>query len=114
MTPETRTSACGWAGCGRVRWFVGRHMPGAVGPVLSRRACLYATPADRDFYLDSVPGHPKVLVALGAAHGFKFSSLFGRVLADLATVGSSDVDLEPFRFDRPILGMDDPPTSWMI
>ena len=53
--------------------------------------------------LDRLPDHPQVLVALGAAHGFKFAALVGRVLADLVVGGSTDVDLEPFRFDRPAL-----------
>jgi len=31
-----------------------------------------------------VPEHPGILVALGAAHGYKFAALFGRLLANLA------------------------------
>jgi sarcosine oxidase len=71
-------------------------------------------PPDRNFVLDSVPGHPNVLVALGAAHGFKFTSLFGRILADLAVDGSTGYDIAGFEADRPIMTMDDPPTSFLI
>jgi hypothetical protein len=28
--------------------------------------------------------------------------------------GRTDCDLEPFRIDRPILRMENPPRSWMI
>ena len=31
-----------------------------------------------------MPDHPGIVVALGAAHGYKFAALFGRLLADLA------------------------------
>jgi sarcosine oxidase len=114
VTPETRTYARDEAAFDRVRSFVERYLPGAVGPVLSLRTCLYAMPPDRDFVLDWVPGHPNVLVALGAAHGFKFTSLFGRILADLATDGATDHDIEGFEADRPILTMEDPPRSFLI
>ena len=53
--------------------------------------------------IDRLPAHPNVVVALGAAHAFKFSALLGRVLADLVVTGTTDVDLSPFRLDRPAL-----------
>jgi sarcosine oxidase len=53
-----------------------------------------------------VPGHPAVVVGLGAAHGFKFAPTFGRLLADLAEAGSTSTDLTPYRMDRP--GLTDP------
>jgi sarcosine oxidase len=90
------------------------HLPEAAGQVIETRTCLYTLTPDRDFVIDAVPGHPNVVVALGAAHGFKFASLIGRILADLAVDGRSDDDLEPFRIDRPILTMADPPTRWMV
>jgi sarcosine oxidase len=53
-----------------------------------------------------------VFVALGAAHGFKFASLIGRILADLALDGRTDVEIEPFAIDRPVLTMADPPRTF--
>ena len=50
-----------------------------------------------------VPGHPCVTVGLGAAHGFKFAALFGRLLTDMAIDGESRYDLSAFRFNRPAL-----------
>jgi sarcosine oxidase len=35
--------------------------------------CLYTLTPDRDLVLGPLPGHDRVLVALGAAHGFKFA-----------------------------------------
>jgi hypothetical protein len=38
----------------------------------------------------------------------------GRILADLAIDGRSDRDLEPFRIDRSILRLKNPPKSYMV
>jgi sarcosine oxidase len=65
--------------------------------------CLYTLTPDRDFVLDTVPGHPGLQVALGSAHGFKFASWFGRALAERAVLGATRSDIEAFRLDRPAL-----------
>jgi sarcosine oxidase len=102
------------AALGRVRAFVGDHFPDAAGPILDLRTCTYTMPPDRDFVIDRLPEHPNVILLLGAAHGFKFASLFGRIAADLATDARTDHDLSHFRVDREVLQMDDPPTSFMV
>ena len=53
-------------------------------------------------------------MALGGGHAFKFASVIGRALAELALDGAPSADLEPFRIDRPLLAMDDPPTRWLV
>jgi sarcosine oxidase len=113
-TPETRTFEKDPDIDARVRAFAAEHLPSALGPEIRTRTCLYTLTPDRDFVLDAVPGHPEVLVALGGAHAFKFASVIGRTLAELATSGTTDADLEPFRIDRDLLTQDDPPTSWMV
>jgi sarcosine oxidase len=94
--------------------FLERHLPGALGPVIYTRTCLYTLTPDRDFVLDAVPRHPEITVAIGGGHGFKFASLVGRILADLAIDGRSPRDLSPFRIDRPILQMKNPPRNYMV
>ena len=66
--------------------------------------------------VDRLPEAPGISVALGAAHGFKFASVIGRILAELSVDGStpSAPDIARFRIDRPILLEADPPTSWMV
>ena len=56
------------------------------------------------------------MVALGAAHGFKFASVLGRILAELSVDGAtpSAADLTRFTIDRPILLEADPPRTWMV
>lgn len=90
-----------------------RILPGSGRPARSLR-CQYTLTPDRDFVLDAVPGHPSVVVGLGAAHGFKFAPTFGRLLADLAVDGESTTDLTTFRLDRPALTMPDYAAHWLV
>lgn len=115
-TPDTRTFERDEAAFERVRDFMARHLPGALGPPILTRTCLYTLTPDRDFVVDRLPDAPGVVVGLGAAHGFKYASVLGRVLAELALDGDSPSagELRAFRIDRPILLEDAPPTSWMV
>ncbi len=84
-----------------------------LGPQIYTKTCLYTLTPDRDFVLDSLPGHPHVFAAIGAAHAFKFASLIGKVLSELALDDRTSSTLEPFRFERPILQMENPPNNFM-
>jgi sarcosine oxidase len=116
VDPETRTFDRDEVAFARLGDFLAAHLPGAVGPPILTRTCLYTLTPDRDFVVDRVPEAPGVQVALGAAHGFKYASVLGRILAEIAIDGAtpSAPDLERFRIDRPILQETDPPTSWMV
>ena len=81
-----------------LRWL----LPGS-GPAVRSVRCQYTLTPDRDFVIAPVPGHPRVVVGLGAAHGFKFAPTFGRLLAELAVTGTAGTDLSPFALDRPAL-----------
>jgi sarcosine oxidase len=115
-SPETRTFDRDEAMYQRVRAFVETHLPDAAGPELLTKTCLYTLTPDRDFVVDRVPDATGIVVGLGAGHGFKFASVLGRILVELALDGSSpsDGELGAFRIDRPILLQDDPPTSWLV
>jgi monomeric sarcosine oxidase len=115
-TPDARTFEIDPDTHARVDAFVRAYLPGAFGPDLLTKTCLYTLTPDRDFVLDRLPEAPGVLVALGAAHAFKFASVIGRILAELVVDGStpSAGEIEAFRIDRPILLLDDPPTSFMV
>lgn len=94
----------------RLMGFLRANFTGIGEPVRSKR-CLYTLTADRDFVLSPVPGHERVIVGLGAAHGFKFAPAFGEMLVDL--VEGHPVD-PVFRFDRP--GITDPAyeATWLV
>ena len=102
---------------GRLTDFLGAHLPGMLGPPIYTKTCLYTLTPDRDFVVDRLPDAPNVLVALGAAHGFKYASVLGRVLAELAIDGGDAVRgarSSAFRIDRPILLEREPATSFMV
>jgi sarcosine oxidase len=113
-TPETRTFEPNPATFARTAEFLRRYIPTMLGPVIYTKTCLYTLTPDRDFVIDALPEHPNVFVALGAAHGFKFASLMGKILSELAVDGATRHDLSPFRIDRPILKMANPPKHFMV
>ena len=98
----------------RLDAFVQQHLPTAFGPPILLKTCLYTMPPDRDFVLDTLPEHPNVAVAIGAGHAFKFASLFGKILSQLALSGQSEFDLSPFQFSRPILFAENPVKEFMV
>ncbi|MGZ5399192.1 MAG: N-methyl-L-tryptophan oxidase [Nocardioides sp.] len=97
----------------RLATHMARMLPGSGRPVRSVR-CQYTLTPDRDFVLGPVPGHPSVVVGLGAAHGFKFAPTFGRLLADLAVTGETATDLSAYRMDRPALTDSDYQANWLV
>jgi sarcosine oxidase len=47
--------------------------------------CLYTNSPDHHFIIDKYPRDPRITLACGfSGHGFKFASVVGEVLADLA------------------------------
>jgi sarcosine oxidase len=83
--------------------FLEAHLPDAAGPPLVGRTCVYDMPPDREFVLDTLPGHPHVAVFNGAGHAGKFASLVGSVLAELVTAGTTEHDIAAFSLTRPAL-----------
>ena len=71
---------------------------------------------ERDFVIDRLPDCPGVVVGLGAAHGFKFASVMGRILVELALDGEtpSDGEIGAFRVDRPSLLIANPTFSPLV
>ncbi len=75
--------------------------PAADGPTLALKACLFTNTPDEHFVVDTLPGLPQVVVASPCSgHGFKFASVMGEVLSDLATTGSTRHDLSLFGLGR--------------
>lgn len=103
VTQETRTVDPDPAQTEVVAGFLRERLPGAVGPELISKTCIYDMPPDREFVIDLVPGHPRICAAVGAGHAAKFAGLIGRILADLATTGTTAYPIEAFRASRPAL-----------
>ncbi len=96
-----------------VRW-AERYLPTALGPLLYTKTCLYTLTPDRDFVIDRIPGHDNVVIAIGAGHAFKFASVIGRILSELALDGTTPSDLSAFSLERPILREKNPARSYMV
>jgi sarcosine oxidase len=114
VTAETRTFEPNQAALDRLQTFLQKYLPTAVGSVLYTKTCLYTMPPDRDFVIDALPDHPNVFLAIGAGHAFKFASLIGRILSELALDGTTASHLEPFQIDRPLLCMENPPRAFHV
>ena len=107
VTGDTRRFAADPAILSRTDDFARTFFGGRLGPAAHTATCLYTLTPDRDFVLDPCPGQPRVLVALGAAHGYKFAAWFGRTLAALAAGRQPEDDLALFAVDRPALAAPD-------
>jgi sarcosine oxidase len=114
VTAETRTFEPNLQALERVENFLKQRIPSAHGPVLYTKTCLYTLTPDRDFVIDSIPGQANAFIAIGAGHAFKYSSIIGRVLSELALDGVAKSDLRHFKIDRPILKEKNPTKSFLI
>jgi sarcosine oxidase len=84
-----------------MRRLVEIYLPAAAGRLREARVCLYTNTPDHHFLIDRHPDHPQVVLASPCSgHGFKFASVVGEILADLATGERSPFDLTPFAFSR--------------
>jgi sarcosine oxidase len=87
------------------RRFVEQHLPAVSGPLRQGKVCMYTMTPDQHFVIDLHPQHERVAIAAGfSGHGFKFASVVGEILADLADKGRSELPIEMFgigRFAKP-------------
>ena len=73
------------------------RIPALDGEVVRAKTCMYTLSPDEHFVIGTHPEFASCTVACGfSGHGFKFASLVGEVLADLATRGSTAHPIELF------------------
>jgi sarcosine oxidase len=78
-----------------------RILPDADGRLRRTESCFYTNTPDAHFILDRHPEHALVtLVSACSGHGFKFASVLGEVVADLALTGRSRFELGLFALAR--------------
>lgn len=87
---------------GRFYGFPVYSVPGfKIGKYYHRR---HTNTPDTHFILDQHPAYPQVAIAAGfSGHGFKFCSVVGEIMAQLALDGATPHDLRPYALDRPSL-----------
>jgi len=84
-----------------LRSFAERYFPDGAGPTMALRACMFTNAPDEHFILDLHPEDSRVVVASPCSgHGFKFCSVIGEIVADLAEAGETRHDVGLFRLDR--------------
>jgi sarcosine oxidase len=72
-----------------------RYLPEAYSSTHVLKTCLYTNTPDEHFVIDFLPNfeHDVVIAAGFSGHGFKFVSVVGEILADLATNGKTDLPI---------------------
>jgi len=85
----------------RTRRFLDRYMPAGAGALKAMKTCLYTMTPDEDFIIDALPVDERIVVASACSgHGYKFASVIGEILADLATGGQTSHDIGRFAIAR--------------
>ena len=73
----------------------------APGPAIAVKTCLFEPSPDEHFLIDRHPDAPHAVLGAGfSGHGFKFCSVVGEILADLALDGATRHDIGFLRLDR--------------
>jgi sarcosine oxidase len=73
----------------------------ASGTMLESVSCKYTLTPDHHFVIGQHPDYPNVVVASPCSgHGYKFASVIGEILADLATFGTTRHPIDLFGLSR--------------
>ncbi|MEZ4710472.1 MAG: N-methyl-L-tryptophan oxidase [Caldilineaceae bacterium] len=100
VTPESRTFEPDPVREKLVDDWLARHIPHFGGPKLYTKSCLYTMPPDRDFIIEALPAHPQIILCVGAGHAYKFASLLGKILSQLAIDGRTEYPIGDFTLQR--------------
>lgn len=88
----------------RVQRFLAEYLPLVSSKPSDHASCFYTMSADEHFIVDVHPHHPQVVMAAGlSGHGFKFTSVLGEILAELAQDGDTGQPIEFLRCGRAAL-----------
>ena len=78
-----------------------RYFPDGGGPTLDLKVCLFELSPDEHFLIDLHPESRLAVLGAGfSGHGFKFCSVVGEILADLALDGETRHDIGFLRLSR--------------
>jgi sarcosine oxidase len=84
-----------------LREFAERYFPEGAGPTMTLRSCMFTNTPDHHFIIDLHPDHPQIsFTSPCSGHGFKFASVLGEIMADLAEKGETRHNIELFRLER--------------
>jgi sarcosine oxidase len=100
-TPETIERTVNEGEIRAMREAITPLIPALGGRCLAAVTCMYTNTPDKNFILARHPRHGQVAIGCGfSGHGFKFASVVGEVLADLAVKGSTEFEIGFLRPER--------------
>lgn len=103
-TPGTIDRAVSDSETDELRGVLNDYVPAASGRLRDAYTCMYTMTPDQHFVVDAHPNHADCWIATGCSgHAFKFTSVLGEVLADMAVGASPKCDigfLSASRFPR--------------
>lgn len=83
-----------------MRGAISKFFPVANHEMTKAAACMFTTTQDSHFIVDLHPKHKQVVVCSACSgHGYKFCSVMGEILADLALTGKTQHDIDFIRFN---------------
>jgi sarcosine oxidase len=89
-TPESIDRAIHPEDIEPLRAAIASRIPALNGRLIDAATCMYTTTPDEHFVIGLHPAHPAVVVASPCSgHGYKFASVVGEILADLALDGAT-------------------------
>jgi sarcosine oxidase len=81
--------------------FLNECLPAAANGLAEHQTCLYTMTPDENFMIDRHPEHANVVFAAGlSGHGFKFTPVLGKALADMALTGATSMPLDFLKLSR--------------
>jgi sarcosine oxidase len=97
-TPETIDRQVYPEEIARIRAWMAERLPAvSQGTFVAAKTCMYTLTPDQNFLIGAHPHYPQVIIGSPCSgHGFKFTSVIGEILADLAVDGATNLPIEPF------------------
>lgn len=84
-----------------VKRLMDEWMPSAAGEYLRGKPCMYTLTPDENFIIDVHPADPRIVIAGGfSGHGFKFCSVVGEIVVELAFDGVSRHPIDFLKLER--------------
>ena len=81
--------------------FVDEFFPKFKAKLSRHTTCMYTMTPDEHFVVDIHPNYSSVVIAAGfSGHGFKFSSVIGEILSDLAIEGITSQPIDFLGLNR--------------
>ena len=100
VTPDTLTADVSDSEINSITEIAAKYLD--IEPVFNYSAtCMYTNTPDENFIIDYHPQNKNIIIASPCSgHGFKFASLTGKILCDMATGEPVLFDLSPFKIER--------------